>query len=359
MTIVALQPAKPTLCVINFNGRSILPVSLSPAYALRHRFAEIVVIDNGSTDGSVELVEREFAGVRIVRLPTNLGAGGARNVGLREATTDLVLFIDNDVALTEQCVDRLAESLAGHPRAALAAAAIIYAHQRDTMQYDGAECHFLGLQTLLDENLPVSAVDPAVRKVGSLSTCCFLADRSRLPDQERFDESFFYMFEDHDFGVRVRALGAEVLSVPDAPCYHGKGTEGMSIRQLGSYSSARVYYLIRNRWLFLLKNFSLRTLLIMTPLYVFYELSQLLLVIKKGWVREWWRSVTWIVANLPAVLRERRRIQRRRRVPDREILIGGRIPFRRELTSGRAERLALGFLDAVVVWYWKLTAKLI
>jgi hypothetical protein len=359
MATMNIKDTKPTLCVINFNGRNILPVSLSAACALRDRFTEILVIDNGSRDGSVEFVERDYKPVRVIRLAENLGAGGARNVGLRDATTDLVLFIDNDVTLTGQCVDRLVDSLAAHPRAALAAAAIIYAHQRDTIQYDGAECHFLGMQTLLDENLPVSEVDPAVRKVGSISTCCFLAARSRLPERETFDESYFYMFEDHDFGVRVRALGAEVLSVPDAPCYHGMGTDGLSIRQLGTYSSSRVYYLIRNRWIFILKNYSLRTLLVMTPLFAFYELSQLMVVIRKGWFKEWWRSISWMLANLPAILQERRRIQRLRRVPDREILVGGPIPFRSELTTGTLERLARKFLDAVVVMYWKLTAKLI
>jgi GT2 family glycosyltransferase len=245
------------------------------------------------------------------------------------------------------------------PDAGLAAAAVIYAHQRDTMQYDGAECHFLGAQTLLDEDVPLTAVDPRVRKVGSIVTCCFLADRNRLPPGETFDESFFYMFEDHDFGTRLRALGCEVLSVPEAWCYHGKGTEGLSIRQLGEYSSRRVYYLIRNRWLFLLKNFSGRTLLVLSPLFLFYETAQLLVAVKKGWLGEWWRSVMWIATNLSTIRGQRRRIQSRRVVPDREILVGGPLPFRRELTSGRVERMARGLLDGVAQSYWAIAGKLI
>lgn len=347
------------MCVINFNGAGFLAATLSAAQALADRFAAIMVIDNGSQDRSIEIVEHDFPAVQIVRLPENLGAGGARNVGLREAPTDPILFIDNDVALTGRCVDHLLAAMSENPRAALAAAAIIYAHQRDTMQYDGAECHFLGMQTLLDEDRPVASVGSAVRKVGSLSTCCFLTDRARLPQGEFFDETFFYMFEDHDFGVRVRARGPEVLSVPAAHCYHGAGTLGLSIRQLGSYSDKRVYYLIRNRWLFLLKNYSAGTLLVMTPLFLFYELSQFVLVIRKGWIQHWWKSATWIAGNLPRILRERRRIQRLRTVPDRQILVGGRIPFRRELTAGALERRALAVLDAVVVSYWKLAAKLI
>jgi len=348
-----------TLCIINFNGRNVLPMALAAAYPLRDRFAEILVVDNGSTDGSPEAAERDFPGVRVLRLPENLGAGGARNAGLREARTDRILFIDNDVSLTARCIDKLREAMDGHPRAGLAAAAVIYAHQRDTMQYDGAECHFLGAQTLLDEDVPVAAVDTRIRTVGSIVTCCFLADRSRLPPGETFDESFFYMFEDHDFGTRLRALGVEVLSVPEAWCYHGKGTEGLSIRQLGEYSSRRVYYLIRNRWLFVLKNFSGRTLLVLAPLFLFYETAQLLVAAKKGWLGEWWRSVVWILENRSSIRNERRRIQSRRVVADRDILVGGRLPFRQELTSSWIERLARRVLDGVTRSYWAVAGKLI
>lgn len=319
----------------------------------------MLVVDNGSTDGSADTVASAFAPFRVVRLGSNRGAGGARNAGLREARDDRILFIDNDVALTERCIDRLGEALDAHRDAALAAATIVYAHQRDTIQYDGAECHFLGTQVLLDENRPVAAVPPAVRRVGSLSTCAFLADRSRLPRDVTFDETFFYIFEDHDFGVRVRLRGAAVLSVTDAYCYHGSGTEGLSIRQLGTYSSKRIYYLIRNRWLVILKNFSLRTLLVLGPFYLLYEIAQLVIAFKKRWHREWLQAARWTLTNFPEILRGRRLVQATRRVPDRELLVGGPLPLRGELTRGAVERLALGFLSGAARAYWAVAAKLI
>ena len=97
---------------------------LAAARALRPRFAEMLVIDNGSNDGSADTVEREFPPFRVVWLGTNLGAGGARNAGLREANNDRILFIDNDVALTDRCITRLTEALESHPGSSLAAATI-------------------------------------------------------------------------------------------------------------------------------------------------------------------------------------------------------------------------------------------
>jgi GT2 family glycosyltransferase len=350
---------KPSLCIINFNGTKILPAALEAACALADRFEAILVVDDCSTDGSVELIERQFPHVRVLRQPRNQGPAAARNAGMRAAPTDVVIVMDNDVALTGGCVDHLVAALAAHPKAAVAAPAVLYAHQRDVIQYDGAECHFLGLQTLRDENRPIASVDQAVRKVGSLVSCCFAIDRSRMPQLELFDESYFIYFEDHDYGWRLRALGAEVLSVPQARCFHGAGTEGLSIRQLGTYSSRRVFYLIRNRWLCVLKNFSMRTLIVMLPLLLFYECAQFAIVLKKGWLREWWRAVVWVLQHLPTIWRERRRVQRLRKLPDRELLIGGPVPFRRELSTSSFEIAARRLLDGVVQTYWKIASVLI
>ena len=212
---------------------------------------------------------------------------------------------------------------------------------------------------LLDEDRPIAAVPSAIREVGSFSTCAFLADRSRLPVGMTFDETFFYMFEDHDFGVRTRLRGSSVLSVTDAYCFHGAGTAGLSIRQLGTYSTKRVYYLIRNRWLVILKNFSLRTLLILGPYYLFYEFAQAVIVIKKRWYREWLQAARWILTNLPQIVRDRRQVQASRRLRDCDLLVGGPIPFRGDLTAGAVERFALGFLNGTARAYWAVASKLI
>lgn len=352
-------PLKPTLCVLNFNGEGVLPVALNAACAIRDRFEEIVVIDNGSVDGSLGLIARDFSGVRVLPTGGNLGAAGGRNAGLTGLESGLILFIDNDVALTGECVDRLVGALAAHGQASIAVPAVLYADQRDVIQYGGAGCHYLGLQTLVNENAPLAEVRDEVSSTRSLVSCCFLIDRSRLPSPEVFDESFFIYFEDHDYGVRLRALGSALIAVPGAQCFHGKGTEGLSIRQLGEYSTRRVFYLIRNRWLFMLKMYSLRTLLVLSPMLLFYETAQLAVIVKKGWLREWGRSVGSVARRLPAVLQERRRIQRLRVVGDRELLEGGRLPFRAELTTGGVERAARQVLDRVAAGYWRLASRLI
>jgi hypothetical protein len=111
--------------------------------------------------------------------------------------------------------------------------------------------------------------------------------------------------------------------------------------------------------LFILKNYSAKSLLLFTPILIVYEIAQFGIVIKKGWLGEWGRSVYWIASNLPEILRNRRDVQTRRVVRDSALLIDGSIPFRQELTESALERAAKRTLDAMVSGYWKLVRHLV
>jgi GT2 family glycosyltransferase len=350
---------RPSLCVINYNGEAYLRQSLPAAVNQAEHFYEILLVDNGSTDGSVALVEREFPMVRLVPLAENRGACGARNAGFHAAKADLVLFLDNDVVLLEGCVERLIEALSQHPNAVIAAPSVIYANAPDTVQYCGADNHYLGLMIPRQEDVPLAQVDRSVRPTDSVITACFLVDRARLVDPEPFDELYFIYMDDHDFGIRQRVLGRTILAVPEAHVLHGEGQGGLSIRKLGKYSSMRVHLLIRNRWLFLLKHYSLKTLFLLCPVLLLYECAQFVIVLKKGWITEWARALAWVVTRFPTILAKRRVVQRTRRLPDRAIMADGPVPFRRELTTGSIERIAKTALDTVVSGYWRRVAPLI
>lgn len=359
MELVESMGSKPTLCIVNYNGERCLPTTLRAAMDLADQFIEIVLVDNGSTDGSLVMVARDFPQVRVVARLGNGGPGVARNAGIQAAQSDRVLFIDNDVTLTPTCSAKLQQALDGDANAVIAMPVVIYAGRRDTVQYAGAGSHFLGMMTLLRQNEPVDTVTGDPVDVGSCVTCAFLVDRRRMGETAPFDEDFFYQMEDHDFGVRMRARGFAVLAVPDAHVFHGLGTEGMSIRRHGTYAPVRVYCLIRNRWIFLLKTYSLRTFLVLSPMLLLYELVQFVVVLRKGWLPEWGRAAGWVIVNFRSILGKRREFQRARRRPDRELLSGGALPFRAELAQSKLERFGQRALDSIAATYWKGAAQLL
>ncbi|HET6314071.1 MAG TPA: glycosyltransferase family 2 protein [Chloroflexia bacterium] len=344
-----------SLVIVNYNGEEYLRGALRAVREAGDDFGEVVLVDNASTDASLRIASEEYPAARSVRLDRNCGPARARNVGLMAARHERVLFIDCDVTLTAGCAQTLASALDACPRAVAAMPTVVYNHDREIAQYSGADSHFLGLMSLRDADVPVNELcGRAPQSLGSLVTCCFLLDRERWGGQPPFDENFFSLYEDHDFGLRCRVLGHSILSVTGARVYHGAGTEGLSIRRTGRYTSRRVFLLVRNRWQVVLKNYQGRTLVTLLPVLLLYEMFQFGAVLKKGWAREWLQALRWLVRHRQAIMRKRRAIQAARRLPDRDLLSGGPLPFTGYVTTSRLERLGKRTLDAVANAYWNV-----
>lgn len=346
-------------CVVNYNGGELLSSVLDALLAQGPALAEILVVDNGSTDGSRDLVRREYPGIRLCELGENRGPGAARNAGYGKATHDHVLFVDNDVVLDPQCVRRLLRALHNDPSAVFAVPRVLSARRPEVMDFEGAQPHFTGLMCLEGRGRPRTEGASEVRRTGSLITACFLVDRPRWGDVPLFDESFFIYLEDHDLGLRARLRGLGILAVPDATCRHGEGTAGLSLRRTESYPSARAFLVMRNRWLILLKNFQARTLIVLAPVLLLFEIVQLGGALKKGWIRAWLRAVRSVLRNLPDIVRRRRAVQERRVMADRDLLVGGEIPFTDLLHGDAVERAARRALNAVCLAFWPLAQRLL
>jgi len=348
-----------TLCIVNYNGEHYLPRTMEAVRRSALRFDEILLVDDASPDRSVALARECWPDVGVVEQSANAGPGAARNAGYAAARNDLILFLDNDVALTPGCAGRLQAALAERADAAVAMPRVLYADRPEVIQYEGADCHFLGLMALRRQDEPAADAPGATVETQSVVTCAFLVHRGRWGSTPPFDPTFIFNYEDHDFGVRTRMKGLAVLAVPTATVLHGEGTAGLSFRQGRERSPIRIYCLIRNRWRILLQSFQLRTLLVIAPALAAYEVVQLAGVVKKGWLGVWLRSAGWIVTNPGTIVRRRREVQRERRAPDRSFLVGGPLPFAPGLAVGGLERLVRGALDRFVTGYWRLARGLI
>jgi GT2 family glycosyltransferase len=239
---------------------------------------------------------------------------------------------------------------------------VLFAAEPDVVQFEGADAHFLGLMALRLAGVRNSARNGATAPgrttpVGSMVSACFALHKGRWGPEPPFDGSFRFNYEDHDFGVRCRARGFHIVAVPGASCLHGEGTPGLSLRDSRAYPRARVGHLVKGRWVILLKCFQLRTLIWLAPALLVYEACQLVLVIRRRWLREWIGASGEIVLELRSILEKRRAVQRVRQLPDRALLTGGPLPLRADFPSGRWERLGLGLLERFSTAYWRLVRR--
>jgi GT2 family glycosyltransferase len=340
--------------IVNHNGESYLPETLQAVARLGPVVDDVLLVDSGSTDRGCALVRERFPQVRVIELGANLGPGAARNRAIKEAAHDRILLIDNDASPESGSIETLGTALDANSSAILAMAAVLYAQSPDTVQYMGAVPHFLGTQTLLHADTPVTQLKDGVRAVGSAITCCVMVDRARFGDRRWFDERLFFYLEDHEFGLRASLQGYDCLIVPEARCLHRAGTIGVSIRETGRFTPVRVRHTIRNRWLTVLMLYHPGTLLRFAPALAAFEVLQLLGAVRKGWIGHWLWAAGSTARMLPHVLSVRRVMRTSRRRGDLEILTGGPFPFNPRWQHSALERAAQRTLDLIARLNWRL-----
>lgn len=347
--------------IVTYNGGAKVLRCIQALQSQSVPFREIIVVDNASADGSPAAIRATFPGVRLIELPDNRGPSASRNVSLPVATGELVFWIDNDIYADPDCLVRMLEARRAVP-AELVVPRIILIPEDDIVQADGGDAHFIGTLTLRHGFTPLGQVRDSTRAlIGASPSGCLLMERKVAMELGGFDESYFFYFEDFEFSLRTRILGHRILAEPAAVVRHDRGTgnPGLAFRGSGSYPRERAYLLMRNRLRILLTHYSMRSLVLLAPALVSYELATLAISIARGWAGAWLRAWGWLFANRRAVCERRRWIQSRRRIADRDILTGGPLSLAPGLLRSSILRGTVEAFAALLNGYWRLVRRLI
>ena len=350
-------PPAVTLCIINHNGAEHLREAFRAVEAQDWPFAEILLIDNASDDSSLEVARVMCPKASLISLPRNLGPGAARNAGFRSAANDLILFQDNDVCLCKNTLDQLIKHLKNHWDALLVTPRVLYKHDPDTVQYDSADCHFLGLMATRNADTRAQDLDVIPRETTSMVSSCFLINRERWNEENLFDETFGFNLEDHDFGVRSRLAGHSLWVDPRALVEHGSGTPGLSYRPGQAASEQRLFYLTLNRWTVISKCYATKTVAILFPALLLYEVMQFAWLVSHGHFRIWSRAVRAYWQSRKRIRAKRQAIQSKRRVADRNVLQDVPLPLTRAVRDGAITQSIVGMADYLMRSYWRLVRR--
>jgi GT2 family glycosyltransferase/glycosyltransferase involved in cell wall biosynthesis len=231
--------------VLNYRTPDDTLLAVRSLLASTHRPSDLIVVDNGPGAGAGDTL-KEVA-ERISYLPTgvNRGFAGGMNVGIREALArgaDHILLVNSDVIVRPDCIARLLDELARHPRAGIAGPLVLNRSTPWTVasfgisysSSTGRMWHASG--SIDDRRRSASPVD-------AISGCVMLVSRDVFERVGLFDEDYFFSFEDLDFCLRARCAGFETILAASAVAYH----EGS--RAIGAQSPARLYFAARNHLL--------------------------------------------------------------------------------------------------------------
>lgn len=297
-----------SVVVLNYNGRRWLHGCLG---ALRSQRGappfEIVLVDNASTDGSVEEVRRTAPEVRIVETGANLGFAEGNNVGARHAAGEWLAFLNNDTEADRDWLARLWTAAQTQPEYALFTSRLVFLD--DPSIVDSAGDGYLRAGGAFKHGHGGAASDAAAsREVFGACGGAFMIRRGTFLSLGGFDPRFFMVHEDVDLSYRARLRGLRCWYAADAVVRHaGSGS-------LGAVSPSAVFYGQRNLEWTWLKNTPADLLRSTALSHVVYSIAGVVHYLRAGRGAAALRGKWAALRELRSVLRDRQQVQRARTV---------------------------------------------
>jgi hypothetical protein len=298
-----------SVIVINMNGLQFLPICFSALGRQTYKDFETLLVDNGSTDGSVKFVRENFPNVIVLELGSNLGFGGGNNKGIQAARGKYIALLNNDTEVDQNWLAELLRGIKLDFSLAMSSSKLVFADNPGIVDSAGDEISWFG-QTFSYRYYP--ADHPDVIKPRRCFSACAGAALYRhdvLDELGLFDDLFGPgYYEDVDLGFRAQMQGYECLYVPTAIVRHK--VSGTMKRNRDRY----IYLNQRNVEYLLLINFPTILLFRCLPVHLLYIAGSFLVHLIRGEGCPYLRAKIEVLHTLPAVLRKRSGVQKKRRL---------------------------------------------
>ena len=222
--------SEPTVSVIvlNWNGAKILPKCLSSLDAQTYKDFEIIIVDNGSIDGSTDHIEDKYPNIKLINLSINQGFAAANNIGARNARGEWLVMLNNDAFPEPEWLSALLKATKQFPDAAAFGSYMIRAEQPNVLEGTGDIYHISGLAWRRHYNHPREHAGDTPEEIFSPNAAAAMYNKEVFVQLGGFDEDFDSYHEDVDLGFRLRLSGYRCYYIPDAIVHHiGSASTGV------------------------------------------------------------------------------------------------------------------------------------
>ena len=247
---------KTAIVIINYNGLNLIKKFI-PSIITNSSNCNIYVIDNNSTDDSVNYIKNNFSNINIINNSSNLGYAGGYNEGIKKIDEDLLVFLNNDATfLDENSLSNLVKVFKENSEIKVAQPKIIDFTNQEKFEYSGAAGGFIDFfgypfcRGRIFSNVELKNNYNTTREVFWASGTCFAVRRSTFVEHNGFDESFFAHMEEIDLCWRIKRknIDDKIVAVGNSEVHH---LGGGSL----TYNSSNKYYLnFRNSIIMMIKN---------------------------------------------------------------------------------------------------------
>lgn len=305
--------ASVSIIVVNWNGRHHLELCLSSLLAQTYSNFDVIFVDNGSTDGSVNFVKTTFPTVRLIQLPQNVGFASGNNIGIRASKADYIATLNNDTKVDPNWLTALVEAAEANPAIGMCAAKLLFWDRPNIINSAGICLDRAGIAWDRFGGAPNGAAQPTPVPIFGASGGAALYRRTMLNQIGLFDEDFFAYLEDVDLAWRARLAGWRCYYVDTAVIFHRHSATAIE----GSPFKNRL--LGRNKIWMLIKNYPRQLLLRYLPIILLYDLGSIIIALLIRRDISPLNGRLQALRKLPAMWQKRQKIQQKRQISLKEL----------------------------------------
>ena len=261
-----------SIITVNFNQPEVTVAFLdSIKRHTQENTVEVILVDNGSREDHESAFKSAYPSLVYLRSAANLGFAGGNNLGVKVATGDCLMFLNNDTEIVKNTIELLKEELEANPEIGLISPLILYYDQPDTIQYAGfTEMNYLTCRNKGIGNMKTNMgqYDTDSRETGYCHGAAMMCRRADLANVGLMAENFFLYYEELDWCEQFKKAGKKIWFTGKTKIYH---KESISV---GKESNIKTYFMTRNRMLFIRRNTSWSNTLIFSLYYLLFACTK-------------------------------------------------------------------------------------
>lgn len=295
-----------SVIILVFNGKRFLNKCLDSILKTLYSNFEVILVDNASTDKSIELAQKRFRqnNFRIIRNNKNVGFAKGNNIGARIANGKYIVFLNIDTEVDPKWLQELVTVLESDETIGAVQSKLLL-FDRKTIDGAGDFINFYGRGWIRGYGEEDKGQYDKISEVFSARGAAMTVKKQVLDEVGYFDSDFFILYEDIDLSWRIRLGGYKIMFIPKSIVYHfGSGVRKTFQRPAESY-----YLNIRNGLVTLIKNYALRNLLIGGTVNILSELTQFLMSLpfpsKRRYNLSRLSALLWILLNFRSLWKKR------------------------------------------------------